>query len=43
MAQTWFSQGADPGGEPSEQFARYIRAEIEKWGKVARENKIVVE
>ncbi len=43
MAQTWFSQGADPGGEPSEQFARYIRTEIEKWGKVARENKIVVE
>jgi tripartite-type tricarboxylate transporter receptor subunit TctC len=43
IAQTWFAQGADPGGEPSDQFARYIRAEIEKWGKVARENKITVE
>ena len=43
LAQIWASQGADPGGESSEQFAKYIRAEIEKWGKVARENKVVVE
>jgi tripartite-type tricarboxylate transporter receptor subunit TctC len=43
LAQTWFQQGAEPGGEPSEQFARFIRAEIDKWGKVARDNKISVE
>jgi tripartite-type tricarboxylate transporter receptor subunit TctC len=43
LAQTWFQQGAEPGGESSEQFARFIRAEIEKWGKVARDNKISVE
>jgi tripartite-type tricarboxylate transporter receptor subunit TctC len=43
MAQTWFQQGAEPGGEASEQFAQFIRTEIEKWGKVARDNKITVE
>ena len=39
----WVQQGADPGGEPTEQFARYIKSEIEKWGNVVRQNKIVMD
>ncbi len=39
----WAQQGAEAGGESSEQFARFIRAEIEKWGSVVRQNKIVIE
>ena len=39
----WAQQGAEAGGESSEQFARFIRSEIEKWGSVVRQNKIVIE
>jgi len=27
--------GGDPSGMPSEEFARMVRSEIEKWNKVA--------
>jgi tripartite-type tricarboxylate transporter receptor subunit TctC len=43
MKEAWFRQGAEPGGESSAQFARYVRAEVEKWGKVVRANNIVLE
>jgi tripartite-type tricarboxylate transporter receptor subunit TctC len=43
LAETWKSQGAEPGGEPPEQFARFIQTEIDKWGKVARELKITLD
>lgn len=43
MKETWLRQGAEPGGESSEEFARYVRAEVEKWGKVVRANNIVLE
>ena len=39
----WFQQGAEPGGEPTEQYARYVKSEIEKWGNVVRQNMIVIE
>lgn len=39
----WFRQGAAPGGEPSDQFARFIKAEIEKWGKIARQAQVTIE
>ncbi len=39
----WFRQGAAAGGEPSDQFARFIKVEIEKWGKVARQARITIE
>lgn len=39
----WALQGAEPGGESSEQFARHVKAEIEKWGKVVKANNITVE
>jgi tripartite-type tricarboxylate transporter receptor subunit TctC len=35
--------GADPGGMPSQDFGKYFRVEIEKWGKVVRDAKIVAE
>jgi tripartite-type tricarboxylate transporter receptor subunit TctC len=28
--------GGDPNGMPPEEFAQFVRAEIEKWGKVAK-------
>lgn len=43
LAATWAAQGADPGGESPEQFGRFIRSEVEKWGKVARDLKISAE
>jgi tripartite-type tricarboxylate transporter receptor subunit TctC len=39
----WAMQGAEPGGESSEQFAKLVRAEIEKWGKVVRQNKVTID
>ena len=35
--------GADPGGERPEEFAAFIRSEIEKWGKVIKEAGIVIQ
>ena len=43
LKTTWFRQGATPGGEPSDQFTRFIKAEIEKWGKVARQARVTME
>ena len=43
LAATWAAQGADAGGESPEQFGRFIRSEVEKWGKVARDLKISAE
>lgn len=39
----WALQGAEPGGEPSEQFAKLVRSEVEKWGKVVRQNKVTID
>jgi tripartite-type tricarboxylate transporter receptor subunit TctC len=35
--------GADPGGMSPEEFGKYFRSEIAKWGKVVRDAKIVAE
>ena len=43
LAGTWAKQGAEPGGEPRAQFGAYVRAETEKWGKVARDLKVTVD
>jgi tripartite-type tricarboxylate transporter receptor subunit TctC len=32
----WASQGADPGGMPPADFAKFVRSEIEKWAKVVK-------
>ena len=33
----WTAQGADPGGQTPAEFAKFQRAEIEKWAKVVKE------
>ena len=33
----WASQSAEAGGQPPEQFAQFLRAEIVKWAKVAKD------
>ena len=33
----WTSQGAEAGGQPPEQFAQFVRSEIVKWAKVAKD------
>jgi tripartite-type tricarboxylate transporter receptor subunit TctC len=43
LKEAWSRQGAEPGGESGETFARYVRAEIEKWGQVVRANNIVLD
>ena len=36
IKELWFNQGADPGGNTPGEFATFIQAEIEKWGKVVK-------
>jgi len=42
MKQKLAEQGADAVGGPPEDFARHVRAEREKWGRLVRERGIVV-
>ena len=39
----WFKLGAEHGGATPEQFAAFQKKEIEKWGKVVRDAKVVIE
>jgi tripartite-type tricarboxylate transporter receptor subunit TctC len=43
IAAAWRLQGAEPGGEPKEQYASFIKSEVDKWGKVARDLRISVD
>lgn len=43
LKATLASQGAEPGGEPTEAFARFVKSETEKWGKLARDAKVTVD
>ena len=36
VKRAWGSTAADFGGQKPEEFARFVHAEIERWGKVAR-------
>lgn len=38
LKKIWAEQGADPGGMPPEEFAKFIRAEITKWAKVVKDS-----
>jgi tripartite-type tricarboxylate transporter receptor subunit TctC len=38
LKASWASQGADPGGETPEQFTRFIKSEIRKWGEAVRKS-----
>ena len=39
----WDSQGATAGGQPPAEFARFLRSEIEQWGKVVRDANIKID
>ena len=39
----WETQGATAGGQPPAEFARFQRAEIERWGKVVRDANIKID
>ena len=39
----WAAQGAGPGGNTPEQFAAFIKIEIVKWGKVAKDANIKID
>jgi len=43
LKQAWAQQGAAPGGQPTAAFAAFVKGEIGKWGKVVRDNNIVIE
>ncbi len=38
IKKIWDLQGADLGGLPPEEFRKFVRAEIETWGKVVKES-----
>lgn len=43
IKKIWFQQGAEPGGEASDTYAAFVKAEVGKWGKVVRDNNITLE
>lgn len=43
MKAIWDSQGADAGGQPPEEFARFVHSEIAKWGKVVKDAGIKID
>jgi tripartite-type tricarboxylate transporter receptor subunit TctC len=36
IQKIWQQQGAVAGGEPPAEFARFVRSEVERWGKVVK-------
>ena len=38
IKKVWDSQGADMGGQPPAEFSRFVRSEIESWGKVVKDS-----
>ncbi len=43
VKEIWAAQGAAAGGQNPDEFARFVRSEIEKWGKVVREAGIKID
>lgn len=38
IKKVWDSQGADLGGQPPAEFQKFVRSEIDNWGKVVKES-----
>jgi tripartite-type tricarboxylate transporter receptor subunit TctC len=38
MKEKLLAQGAEPSGNPPEQFAAFLKSEIAKWGKVIKDS-----
>lgn len=43
MKQIWEAQGATFGGQSPQEFGKFVRSEIEKWGKVVRDAGIKID
>jgi len=43
MKGIWAAQGADPGGQTPEEFAKFVHSEVLKWGKVVRDAGIKID
>ena len=43
MAKIWDAQGATAGGQKPEEFAKFVKSEIAKWGKVVRDAGIKID
>jgi tripartite-type tricarboxylate transporter receptor subunit TctC len=43
VKEIWAAQGATAGGQPPGEFARFVRSEIEKWGKVVKDAGIKID
>ncbi len=43
MKQIWDAQGATVGGQAPAEFANFVRAEIQKWGKVVKDAGIKID
>ncbi|MCE7878154.1 MAG: tripartite tricarboxylate transporter substrate binding protein [Betaproteobacteria bacterium PRO3] len=43
LRKTWFEQGAEPGGEPTAEFTRFVKSETAKWGKVVRDSGVTLD
>lgn len=38
LKDIWFTQGATAGGEAPAEFAKFVRSEVDRWAKVAKES-----
>lgn len=38
LTDAWKALGADPGGQPPEEFAKLVNAEVTKWAKVVKDS-----
>ena len=43
LKHIWSEQGATAGGMPPAEFGRFVRSEIDKWGKVVRAAKLKID
>jgi tripartite-type tricarboxylate transporter receptor subunit TctC len=43
MKDIWATQGATAGGQTPEEFTRFVRSEIQKWGKVVKDAGIKID
>jgi len=43
VRKIWEEQGATAGGQPPAAFGRFLRSEVERWGKVVKEAKIRID
>lgn len=43
VRELWFKLGAEAGGAAPQAFAAFVRAEVQKWGKVVRDAGVTIE